>query len=605
MLHWLAGKPLPEGMQEPDATDLVEPPETPAPVFAVRAFKHAIFGTPQTQQQPKPRRNSNTDHSRPRNHDAKLQRPGMTRPRSASDAQGLWNAIEEAAVPDQAASPTKGILMTPGTAGAKRKTVSFGDDIMENQERQGVNFGGNDDKNHGVDKSRGRSKLTEALEQARDESAKRISKYAKYNKTSDEELDVPKEFSEPKSESGIYWKAQYDIYRENTQREVKKLLTKQKVAKSFAKDKDEECAELTKQLEKERSKVQKLERRNADLENRLKELELQAEQTKDELPSVTKTTSSTEHAVSHQQRASERRAERAVNNRIGSLSGTRLSAAAPRKSNVQSNSTQEPDSQAMPKDTSSKLRPDKNSQEARTRPADDIWALSFNSSSPALLKKSSQQQLNSGKTSVGGTDGAALKSISPNTLQVETSNGREASVVTSPSATQFKSPLIRKIGIPPPTKDNQNQNSPLSSPILPFPSPEPAPQNPLRERKSNARQASVADASDDISIPVPASSPFQSSPILSMSAPTATSAHPQPSTTHAPQVTNTKENVAPISRARSSQENVKPLTTVNAFNGAPPVKRVTSITDKKGREISNERLEAAKARLAARGKLVT
>ena len=55
-------------------------------------------------------------------------------------------------------------------------------------------------------------------------------------------------FANPTTECGRYWKTQFDVYRENTQREVKKLVLKQKAAKDFARDRDMRCAEAEDQL---------------------------------------------------------------------------------------------------------------------------------------------------------------------------------------------------------------------------------------------------------------------------------------------------------------------------------------------------------------------
>ena len=167
----------------------MEPPETPAPVFAVRAFKHAIFGTPQTTQ-PKARRHSNADNGRPKDIEYKPPRPGLHRPKSSGDAYTLVNQDAQPVV-EPLSSPTKGILMTPGTAAARKKNVTFGENVIDNQEKRPMKSGLPDDcpgkfpspwnkasdepykREESPDKARGRSKLTEAFEQARDDSRNR------------------------------------------------------------------------------------------------------------------------------------------------------------------------------------------------------------------------------------------------------------------------------------------------------------------------------------------------------------------------------------------------------------------------------------------------
>ncbi|KAK6437573.1 hypothetical protein LTR95_006228 [Oleoguttula sp. CCFEE 5521] len=295
MLHWLAGAKAPEGAGEAEAT-FADTPDTPAPVFAVRAFKHAIFGTPQTAQ-PKPRRHSHNDRDRqrPLPTAGRAPRPQMTRPKSASDAI-TFAAKQVAALPDPLASPTKGILMTPGTANAKRKTVTFGDHVDDEGAKkatQGSKSGLPDDfpgkfpspwvataEPHEVDgiapggRERGRSKLTEELHRVRDESARRkLETHATDTASVDGNASV--DMDEPTSESGIYWKREYDIYRANTTREVKKLVTKQRAAKSFAREKDQQCTELANELRQEKKKADKLQKRTADLEAQLKALQVQ------------------------------------------------------------------------------------------------------------------------------------------------------------------------------------------------------------------------------------------------------------------------------------------------------------------------------------------
>jgi hypothetical protein len=186
-------------------------------------------------------------------------------------------------------SPTKGILMTPGTAAARRKTVSFGDGVVDNEVKQTSRTGLPDDypgkfpspwvkstleasdDDEPVERSKGRSKVTEALEQAREGSAKRNAKQQAKQSKGNTAVEVTSDLTNPESESGQYWKQEYDIYRERTTREVRKLVLKQKAAKSFARDKDMQCTELAEQLRQEKRKVERLEKRAAELEAELRE----------------------------------------------------------------------------------------------------------------------------------------------------------------------------------------------------------------------------------------------------------------------------------------------------------------------------------------------
>ncbi|KAJ8606058.1 hypothetical protein MRB53_041213 [Persea americana] len=203
MLHWLAG-------QRPSE----EPPETPAPLFAVRAFKHAVFGTPATVQPKSTRRNSN-QISRPT-------RPSITRPKSASDATLMADYFQ-----DIPSSPTKGILLTPGTAGNRGKTVTFGDYIAG-----------------------GAEEVPET----------------------EEELDRN---AEPKCAIGRHWKEEHAKLYESANREIRKLTTKQRAAKEYAREKDTRCTALEDELKTERERAEKLQLRVIELEQNIKHMSQQ------------------------------------------------------------------------------------------------------------------------------------------------------------------------------------------------------------------------------------------------------------------------------------------------------------------------------------------
>ncbi|KAL2038511.1 hypothetical protein N7G274_008850 [Stereocaulon virgatum] len=127
MLDWFTGSSRLGNAQFAQADEgqsyLDDPPDTPAPLFAVRAFKTAIFGTPH-----------------PVEREPKRMTQGLEKVRAVTD-QGqseqleVGNTIDKditspkrvVARPklDHFSSPAKGILLTPGTAATRRKTVSF------------------------------------------------------------------------------------------------------------------------------------------------------------------------------------------------------------------------------------------------------------------------------------------------------------------------------------------------------------------------------------------------------------------------------------------------------------------------------------------------
>jgi len=247
----------------------VDAPETPAHQFALKAFKHAVFGTP-----------SAGDAI---NTVKKLQK------KLSPDVVAAKHAPKDVSGPSSPSKQPGGILMTPGTAAKGRKTVSFGAQVVDNEGKRGnVSRSGipNDcpgkfpspwtpgtelktDENS--ESQRPRTKLTAALMDARTTTQPRSSQKPKARDDSDITMDL----SAPRSSSGKYWKAQYDSYKERSEKEVKKLIAKQQLAKNYAKKKDDDFNELSTKLEQERRRYrrreQELEQQNKDLQERLRQ----------------------------------------------------------------------------------------------------------------------------------------------------------------------------------------------------------------------------------------------------------------------------------------------------------------------------------------------
>lgn len=120
----------------------------------------------------------------------------------------------------------------------------------------------------GSDK-RPRTKLTEALLDARTTTQPKSGQKPKARDDSDITIDL----GAPRSESGKYWKEQYESYAERSEKEMKKVIAKQQLAKKFAMKKDGEVTELATKLEQERRKFRQRER----------ELELQNKDFQDQL----------------------------------------------------------------------------------------------------------------------------------------------------------------------------------------------------------------------------------------------------------------------------------------------------------------------------------
>lgn len=258
----------------------IDAPETPAPVFAVRAFKHAIFGTPR----PAEVHDQFDDIAAKMTSDVSKHTTTERIPVPKHSQDGIKAMV----LPDELGlSPSKpnGILMTPGTT-RRNKTVSFGAQVVDNEgkkiSRSGLpntcpgkfpspwtpktDVDGLSETSTSTSTStQKRTRLTQTLHEVRD-SSKTRNQQDKIRPKSKDDLDITLDFMEPRSQSGKYWKQEYDAYAEKTQREVKKLLTKQKIAKEYAKDKDGQVVELTEQLRQEKSKTETLEARLKVLE---------------------------------------------------------------------------------------------------------------------------------------------------------------------------------------------------------------------------------------------------------------------------------------------------------------------------------------------------
>ncbi|KAI5365448.1 Putative spindle pole body-associated protein cut12 [Septoria linicola] len=568
MLHWLAGQKPHENNGDPDTTGYIEPPETPAPVFAVRAFKHAIFGTPATEKPKAPRRHSNTDHGRP----GQQSRPRMMRPRSTNDAATLGK-FDDAIASEPLPSPTKGILMTPGTAGGKRKTVTFPDHVVDNEEKRPTNTGlpedcpgkfpspwtkpTGGDSEHVEDttqRSGGRSKLTEALEQAREETSRRKVRLGRTGKSQE---DLTADLAEPVSESGKYWKREYDCYREKTTAEVKKLVAKQKLAKNYARDKDDQCLELADELKQERKKVDKLQRRTEDLEARLKEYQdllkqskAAEESAKDELERIKRGFGTTGYR---------RPIETATKTTMSSR--TEQEARPWRDSHMASVVSQgaKPDPQIEPHEvphTSTEqpepARSRRRPREIQTKAPDDLWAPS---STLELSQGDPARPLSRASRAVTcGTGATPLQSLSINSVPKETIS------------------LAMSMGLQPPSPTREKrQDSPL--------------------QPSEPSAIVPAAANEDLSIPLP-SSPFDPDTTMNKPPPSPTAERSARKELRRAAV-DTKENVSPINRPKSKDGAEKPSAAWSAMN-AP------AFVDKR-----QKALEKARERLASRGRIVS
>lgn len=276
MFSWITGPRITNVIEDlqPESnyeSTFIDPPETPAHQFAVKAFKHAIFGTPA----PEDANEASIKAERKAKVDL-----------ANAKAIGL-PAPKEGTPPLSPSKQPGGILMTPGT-NRGRKTVSFGSQVVDNEGKKG-NIGrsgipndcpgkfpspwtpGTQLKLEPASDKRPRTKLTEALLDARTMTQPRSGQKPKARDDSDITIDL----GAPRSESGKYWKEQYENYAEKSEKEMKKVIAKQQLAKKFAMKKDGEVTELVTKLEQERKRFRQrereLEQQNKEYQERLRQ----------------------------------------------------------------------------------------------------------------------------------------------------------------------------------------------------------------------------------------------------------------------------------------------------------------------------------------------
>ncbi|KAH8702545.1 spindle pole body formation-associated protein-domain-containing protein [Talaromyces proteolyticus] len=278
MLGWITGQNE-EEKQSTDNSRIAEPPQTPAPVFAIRAFKSALFGTPAGEDDTVGQAafsERQADSIRPKNNPISQipEWPKMPEKQNSNSANQLSQ------------SPTKSILVTPGTLASRRKTVSFGstvhhDDLRNSQDQKTIPSAPGSVTNQWMSaqatmNSKPRSKLTQSLLDAREKPTENLPRHISparseklptanqnQNTMSVENVgqnDVTINLDDPQSQSGQYWKSEFENYRKRTNLEIRKLIQYRSVARSYARKKDAETMRLTEKLRKEEEKFAEMER---------------------------------------------------------------------------------------------------------------------------------------------------------------------------------------------------------------------------------------------------------------------------------------------------------------------------------------------------------
>lgn len=298
-----------DSMAGEDTSHIDEPPETPAHLFAVRAFKSAIFGTP------RPPRGSPC-HGQKGDEEEGKARGGDAPAAKVADGRTGW--VEDgdnykdghgggpAVNPRVAAlaSPAKGILLTPGTAATRRKNVSFrpiertGKDVVRGDGRESADAEAkaaaapNGEKQDVPRGSKPRhSTLTKTLIElskqkspegnllnsttTTDTNAKNLEPSTSINlrppNPSEFNPDTTLDLDQPRSRSGLHWKTEYDRYHKRSNREMKRIIKYGQNVKSYAAKRDAEATNLSEKLRRGAARPAEMEMKVARLEGELRD----------------------------------------------------------------------------------------------------------------------------------------------------------------------------------------------------------------------------------------------------------------------------------------------------------------------------------------------
>ena len=199
---------------------------------------------------------------------------------------------------DPLLSPTKGILLTPGTGATRRKTVSFGDSIANAQQKEEQSPSPVENRDFALINKRNpevpiagpsiqprHSSLTKTLiELSKQKSNKQADLVPSTQETpsrtitspieahtddADQTADNTVDLNQPRSRSGQHWKTEYEQYHRRSNREMKNIIMHGQNVKSYAVKKDSEATGLGEKLKKELAKVASMEKKVSKLAGQL------------------------------------------------------------------------------------------------------------------------------------------------------------------------------------------------------------------------------------------------------------------------------------------------------------------------------------------------
>lgn len=275
---------------------LEEPPETPAHLFAVKAFKSAFFGTPARPTDDDLNRLQVQEDAVAGNH-AEVKVDDKTSTVNRAIAQPNRKLPVRPTL-DVLPSPAKGILLTPGTGTTRRKTVSFGQltDLAEDAAKieagrvEGPMIARNisaTNSSRMLQKTRRReASLRRTLFEVRNNSEPNISssqapstrilesqptvgEQRTDEQDTEDNDDITTDLKHPLSRSGQHWMNEYQRDHAKSKREMRELIKYSQTAKSYARKRDAEALELAEKLRKAELKVAEMETRVSGLASQL------------------------------------------------------------------------------------------------------------------------------------------------------------------------------------------------------------------------------------------------------------------------------------------------------------------------------------------------
>jgi len=275
---------------------LEEPPETPAHLFAVKAFRSAIFGTPA-------RGKDEAVDKLKVQEDEKAGSHGDVKADNKPSAVNLSTSQSHRKLPvrpilDVLPSPAKGILLTPGTGATRRKTVSFGtladlaEEVVriEGEQAEVATIAGNTstiNSSRGLQKTRRReASLRRTLFEVRGNPEPKVAPdqgpstlpvepqptaagQSVEEKDAEDNGDVTTDLKHPLSRSGQHWMNEYQRDHAKSKREMRELIKYSQTAKSYARKRDAEALELAEKLRKAELRVAEMETHVSGLASRL------------------------------------------------------------------------------------------------------------------------------------------------------------------------------------------------------------------------------------------------------------------------------------------------------------------------------------------------